>query len=236
MPNRRVRILHTKTIFKGNVFSVRQDRIAEPGGIRVTRDIVVHRGSVVVLPVFPDGSILLVRQYRHAIGASLWELVAGRLEAGESRPAAARRELIEETGCTALRVKANSGDLPFPGICHRTHVDLRSHGFAARRGAAGRRRAHHRQNIFASRAGKNDSRRISARRKIRRRDSFLFALPEIKIREILRMRGVNALTMTARCDSESARRGGIISTVLQFMAMPRKTPATRDSCLQRAHG
>jgi ADP-ribose pyrophosphatase len=116
MPNRRVRILHTKTIFKGNVFSVRQDRIAEPGGIRVTRDIVVHRGSVVVLPVFPDGSILLVRQYRHAIGASLWELVAGRLEAGESRAAAARRELIEETGYTARRVKQILEIFPSPGF------------------------------------------------------------------------------------------------------------------------
>lgn len=116
MPNRRARILSTKTIYKGNVFSVRQDRVAEPGGIGVTRDIVVHRGSVVLLPIFPDGSILLVRQYRHALGAFLWELVAGRLEAGESRPAAARRELIEETGYTAGRVKHILEIFPSPGF------------------------------------------------------------------------------------------------------------------------
>jgi len=116
MPNR-ARVLETKIIYEGKVFSVRQDQIAEPGGIRVTRDIVVHRGSVVLLPIFPDGSILMVRQYRHALGASLWELVAGRAEAGESRPASARRELIEETGYTASRVKQILEIFPSPGFC-----------------------------------------------------------------------------------------------------------------------
>lgn len=116
MADRRARVLHTKTIYEGKVFSVRQDQISEPGGIRVTRDIVVHRGSVVLLPIFPDGSILLVRQYRHAQGVFLWELVAGRVEAGESRPAAARRELIEETGYTASRVKQILELFPSPGF------------------------------------------------------------------------------------------------------------------------
>src|SRR5215471_13028875 len=114
MPNRRARVLQTKIIYEGNVFRVRQDRIAEPSGIRVTRDIVVHRGSVVLLPIFPDGSILMVRQYRHALGNFLWELVAGRVEAGESRPAAARRELIEETGYSARRVKQIQEIFPSP--------------------------------------------------------------------------------------------------------------------------
>ena len=116
MPNRRARVLDTKTLYEGNVFSVRQDRIAEPGGIVVTRDIVVHRGSVVILPIFPDGDILLIRQYRHALGASLWELVAGRLEPGESKPAAARRELIEETGYTARRMQQILEIFPSPGF------------------------------------------------------------------------------------------------------------------------
>jgi ADP-ribose diphosphatase len=116
MPNSRARVFETTTLYEGNVFSVRQDRIAEPGGVEVTRDIVVHQGSVVLLPIFPDGSILLVRQYRHAIGAMLWELVAGRVEAGESKPAAARRELIEETGYTARRVKQILEIFPSPGF------------------------------------------------------------------------------------------------------------------------
>ena len=116
MPNRGARVLDTKTLYEGNVFSVRQDRIAEPGGIVVTRDIVVHRGSVVILPIFPDGSILLIRQYRHALGASLWELVAGRLEPGESKSAAARRELIEETGYTVRRMQQLLEIFPSPGF------------------------------------------------------------------------------------------------------------------------
>ncbi len=116
MPNRPARILSSKTLYQGNVFSVRQDRLTEPGGVEVTRDHVVHQGSVVLLPVFPDGGILLVRQYRHALGASIWELVAGRIEQGESRPAAARRELIEETGYTASRVRQILEIFPSPGF------------------------------------------------------------------------------------------------------------------------
>jgi ADP-ribose diphosphatase len=116
MPNRRARILQSKIIYDGHVFSVRQDRIVEPGGVRATRDLVVHNGSVVLLPIYPDGSILMVRQYRHALGASLWELVAGRVEPGESRPAAARRELIEETGYTASRLKQILEIFPSPGF------------------------------------------------------------------------------------------------------------------------
>jgi ADP-ribose pyrophosphatase len=103
-------------IYEGPVFNVRQDRIVEPGGVRATRDLVVHNGSVVLLPIFLDGSILMVRQYRHALGASLWELVAGRVEPGESRPAAARRELIEETGYTASRWKQILEIFPSPGF------------------------------------------------------------------------------------------------------------------------
>ena len=96
---------------------MRQDRVIEPGSIEVTRDIVEHRGSVVVLPVFPDGDILLIRQYRHAVGDFLWELVAGRVEEGESRAASARRELLEETGYTAAGVKQILEIVPSPGFC-----------------------------------------------------------------------------------------------------------------------
>jgi ADP-ribose pyrophosphatase len=116
MPNRPARLLNSKMIYEGNVFRVRQDRLTEPGGVEVTRDIVVHQGSVVLLPIFPDGEILLVRQYRHAIGASIWELGAGRIEQGESRPAAARRELIEETGYTASRMRQILEIFPSPGF------------------------------------------------------------------------------------------------------------------------
>jgi ADP-ribose pyrophosphatase len=123
----RAKVLKTKILYKGKVFSVRQDRVSEPGGVVAGRDIVVHRGSVVVLPVFSDGGILLVRQYRHAIGSFLWELVAGRVEPGESGPSAARRELIEETGYTARRVSPLLEIFPSPGfVSERMSIFLAS--------------------------------------------------------------------------------------------------------------
>ena len=111
-----VKVLASKVRFAGRVFGVRTDTVIEPGGIRVTRDIVTHPGSVVVLPMFPNGDILLIRQYRHAARESLWELVAGRIEAGENPQVAARRELLEETGYTARRFRRMFSAYPTPGF------------------------------------------------------------------------------------------------------------------------
>jgi ADP-ribose pyrophosphatase len=114
--NNKARILESKVMYRGPVFTVRRDRVAEPGGIVASRDLVVHGGSVVVLPVLADGRILLIRQYRHAAGRFLWELVAGRIERGERPLAAARRELAEETGYTARRLTKMLDVFPTPGF------------------------------------------------------------------------------------------------------------------------
>jgi ADP-ribose pyrophosphatase len=116
VPSPRAKILSSKVVYKGRVFGVRRDRVAEPGGVISTRDIVLHNGSVVLLPIFPDGSILLVRQYRHAVGGFLWELVAGHVEPGEPIGAAARRELVEETGYSARRMRKVLELFPSPGL------------------------------------------------------------------------------------------------------------------------
>jgi ADP-ribose pyrophosphatase len=110
------RILRSKVIYKGPVFGVRRDEVLEPGGIRTTREVVTHPGSVVVLPVLPDGRILLIRQYRHATRQFLWELVAGRMERGETPRRAAARELIEETGYRARRFRVFLDVFPTPGF------------------------------------------------------------------------------------------------------------------------
>src|SRR5512140_3810018 len=99
--SKKVRVLSSKTVFTGPVFSVTLDEVVEPSGVRARRDTVRHQGSVVVLVVDESKKpvrVLLLRQYRYPANESLWELAAGRIEHGEKASAAAKRELIEETG------------------------------------------------------------------------------------------------------------------------------------------
>jgi len=112
----RAQILKSEVLYQGKVFGLQRDTVIEPGGVQAERDIVVHPGSVVVLPIFEDGRILLIRQYRHSVGEFLWELVAGRKEPRERPLAAARRELLEETGYTAKRLRKLLRVVPTPGF------------------------------------------------------------------------------------------------------------------------
>jgi ADP-ribose pyrophosphatase len=102
----KVRVLSSKTVYRGPVFTVTTDHVQEPGGVRARRDVIHHSGSVVVLAVDDSGKtprVLLERQYRHAAGDYLWELPAGRIDPGEKELKAAQRELLEETGYTATK-------------------------------------------------------------------------------------------------------------------------------------
>jgi ADP-ribose pyrophosphatase len=101
-----VRVLSSKTVFRGRVFSVVSQQVQEPDGVQVRRDIVQHPGSIVILALDDSGKtprVLLERQYRHAAGERLWELPAGSLDPGEKPALAARRELLEETGYSAAK-------------------------------------------------------------------------------------------------------------------------------------
>ncbi|HZC24371.1 MAG TPA: NUDIX hydrolase, partial [Candidatus Binatia bacterium] len=100
------RLVSSRTVYQGPVFSVSTDHIIEPGGIKVRRDVIHHSGSIVILAVDDSGAVprvLLERQYRHAAKDYLWELPAGRIDPGEQELQAAKRELIEETGYRAAR-------------------------------------------------------------------------------------------------------------------------------------
>jgi ADP-ribose pyrophosphatase len=110
------KILRSEVIYKGPIFGVRRDEVLEPTGVRATREVITHPGSVVVMPVLPDGRIILIRQYRHAARQFLWELVAGRMDPGESIRQAAARELIEETGYRAKRLRVFLDLFPTPGF------------------------------------------------------------------------------------------------------------------------
>ena len=105
---KKAQLISSKLSYKGKVFSVFTDKVREPSGNINVRDVIRHNGSVVILAVDEsknpkDPDIIFERQYRHAAGQLLIELPAGRVEAGESTLAAAKREMIEETGYRAKR-------------------------------------------------------------------------------------------------------------------------------------
>lgn len=118
---KKARLISSKLAYKGKVFSVFTDTVEEPGGRINTRDVIRHNGSVVILAVDEsknpsDPDIILERQYRHAAGQFLLELPAGRVEPGEATLAAAKREMIEETGFRAKKWTLLSKYFASPGF------------------------------------------------------------------------------------------------------------------------
>jgi ADP-ribose pyrophosphatase len=130
-PRVKAKILSSTTIYTGPVFGIRRDEVIEPSGVRTTREVITHPGSVVVLPVLPDGRILLIQQYRHATRQYLWELVAGRMDPGETPKVAAARELIEETGFRARRLQVFLDVFPTPGFLEERMFILLAEGLTA---------------------------------------------------------------------------------------------------------
>ena len=103
--------------FEGRVFSVTVDDVELEDGAKSKREIVHHNGGACILPLFDNGDICLVRQFRYAFGKVLWELPAGKLEKDEEPFEAAKRELTEECGLTA-DTYINLGEMyPTVGYC-----------------------------------------------------------------------------------------------------------------------
>ena len=122
---RQPKLLSRKPVFHGRVFRVEQDRVRMPNGRVVLLDIVRHRGSVVLIPQPSPEQVILIRQYRHAIGRWIWELPAGSLDPGEAPLRAARRECQEEIGLVPRRVTKLASYYPTPGFCDEIMVFYR---------------------------------------------------------------------------------------------------------------
>jgi ADP-ribose pyrophosphatase len=122
-------------VFKGRIFRVYAEALSLPSGRTVRREIVRHPGSVAILVLDEEGRVLLLRQFRQAVGRRIWEIPAGTLEPGEQVLRCARRELAEETGYSARRWRKLITILASPGI-----LDERLHLYAAWDLAPGRSR------------------------------------------------------------------------------------------------
>ena len=106
-----------RKVFEGRVFSVVVESITTAKGGRMDVEIVRHPGSVVLIPLTASGEVILVRQYRHAIGRSAWELPAGTLKPNEEPKKAAARECHEEIGLLPTGLEELGSYFPTPGYC-----------------------------------------------------------------------------------------------------------------------
>ena len=110
------RILDSETVFRGRIFYVTVDTVQE-GEVTYKREVVHHRGSAVILPVFSDYTVALVKQYRHPAVRYLLEAPAGTLEEGEIPEDGAARELEEELGVVAGKLEKLTEFFVSPGFC-----------------------------------------------------------------------------------------------------------------------
>ncbi len=107
----------SKRIYEGNIFNVRKDELKSENQKQVSREVVEHNGGVVIACQPEPGKVILIRQYRYPVDEELIELPAGRVELGEDRLLAAKRELTEETGYVAGKWSELGHMYSAPGFC-----------------------------------------------------------------------------------------------------------------------
>ena len=122
------RIHQTDMVHRGRVFDFTKERVTLTNGVTVDMEVIRHPGAAAIVPLTPDGGVIMLEQYRHAVGGSLWEIPAGTMDKDDASPlACARRELVEETGFRAAAWDALGELTPVPG-----YSDERIHLFLAR--------------------------------------------------------------------------------------------------------
>jgi ADP-ribose pyrophosphatase len=94
-------LVSAEPVWCGRFLDVRRDTVALPDGQLTTREHIVHPGAVMMVPLLPDGRLVMERQYRHPMGRVMLEFPAGKIDPGEAPFACAVRELAEETGYRA---------------------------------------------------------------------------------------------------------------------------------------
>ena len=97
--------ISTTVVYKGHFLDVRRDEVLLPNGKTGAREWINHPGAVVIIPILPDGEIALIKQFRYAAGSEFIELPAGKLDSGEDPEECALRELEEEIGYRANKIK-----------------------------------------------------------------------------------------------------------------------------------
>jgi ADP-ribose pyrophosphatase len=114
-------------VHQGRVFQLVTENITLPNGVSVDIDVLRHPGAAAIVPLLDPKTVLLLRQYRHALGGCIWEIPAGTLNPREAVETCARRELIEETGYSAQNFEKLGEITPLPGYAdERVHLFLAS--------------------------------------------------------------------------------------------------------------
>ncbi len=112
------KVTKSEKIFEGHVFDIKVDQIEYDSGNKGVREIILHHGGAVVLPVTKNGKIVFVKQYRYAFDEFIYELPAGKLEIDEEPVECATRELTEETGYKSDNISPLGKIYTTPGFCN----------------------------------------------------------------------------------------------------------------------
>ncbi len=119
--------LDSQTLYQGRIIEVRKDTVLLENGTITTREVIHHPGGVGIVPLTDEGEVYMVRQFRYPYHTTLWEIPAGKLSEGEDPLSCGRRELLEETGCTAQEMLSLGCMYPSAG-----YVDEVIHLYLAR--------------------------------------------------------------------------------------------------------